>query len=110
MSFVICSCCGALIEDRPETNTEHGTGRHDEGYGMCVNCGGQPAGTWEEASQMSEADFKKAQGSALAGFMATRIPRLHDRLNPDNQAKFAALPYWRQCQIIENMVEQGLIS
>ena len=103
--ILVCGCCGAYLRDTPEENTHHGIEPYpdDNGFGMCRGCGGTGEfGDCEDAEQV-----KKAQGSAQAMFYEARIESLPKRLNEANAARFLGLPYWKQCIVINRLIESG---
>lgn len=109
VTILTCSCCGAGVADTPEANVDHATRGCDTGYGICRECGGEDQPAPKPASEMTEAEFKRRQGWAMVTFMTARIPIVHASLSPENQAKWAATPYWKQCAIIQRFIEKGLM-
>jgi hypothetical protein len=108
-AIVTCSCCGKGIRDNAEDNADFNTRGQDQGFGMCRECGGEDPGTWENASKMTEAEFKKKQGWGLTTFYEARMAPFRNALNAQNQAKWDALPYWKKCYLLQHAVEDGLI-
>lgn len=102
--WVRCSCCGSDIPDDAEHNVDFGTvpNPHDNGFGMCVECGGD-----KKAEGHTEADVKRRLGWAGRTFYEARFEVLAKNLNPNNAAKFAALPYAKKVVIVAQLVEKG---
>lgn len=98
---VICSCCGRTIPDDPQHNVDHGTqpSPHDEGFGMCKECGGDAEAT----------GIRKRLGWATCAFYDARIKLIMEILSPEKRKKFAALPYERKAAWISEAVERGFM-
>lgn len=97
--WVTCGNCGTAVEDTPEANTDYATRGCDVGYGTCCACGGD---------RKAKA-FRKRRGTNYCAFIDHRIPILADALSEANRAKFLAMPYERQCRVIEGMITKGLM-
>jgi hypothetical protein len=98
-AHVKCSCCGELIKNSPEENTDFGQNSYDEGFGMCFECGGDP----------NSDDIRTRLGWAGCTFFDTRIQIVRERLKPETCAKFTAMPYERQVAFIAHLIEQGVM-
>lgn len=100
--YVTCSCCGTGIRDNPEENVEHGTGANDEGFGLCVKCGGDKTSTGDD-----EAAVRKRIGWAGEAFFDARIAKLMESLSPENVEKFSRMTYAKKVSVVTKLVEKG---
>ena len=109
-----CSCCGGSLLDSPEENVSHGRAPypHDTGFGMCRDCGGDPEGAkkLKRAGADDETVTRKAMGWTMANFVDARIPRLAEALSPENRARFEAMTYSQQAEVICSLVESGPLT
>lgn len=99
--ILTCSCCGAGLRDSAKENVSFGwvPYPHDQGYGMCRDCGGDP-----EAKTR-----KKKMGWAAATFFEARFEVLQQSLSEENRAKFSAMSYERKCAVVAGLVQKGVI-
>lgn len=100
--MLTCSCCGTMIEDSPEQNTDFGKqpNPHDTGFGMCPDCGGDK----------NAADVKKKLGWAACSFYEARFPILRKALTkPELIEKWEKSSYLQKCNWIGKMIEKGLM-
>ena len=109
--WVRCSCCGRDVLN----TTEHNVALHkpdgdpypdDDGYGMCVGCGGDPTA---DSKDLSEKNIRKRLGFGGECFYDTRIEHLGKALNAENSARFKALPFYKQVALVASAVEEGMI-
>jgi NAD-dependent SIR2 family protein deacetylase len=110
--LVRCSCCGEDIPDDDEHNVDHGVvpNPHDEGFGMCVACGGDKrAGDSKPARELTESQLKKRIGWAGQMFYETRFEILEKNLTGSSLEKFRAMTYARKMTIVAKMIEKGLM-
>jgi hypothetical protein len=85
--------------DTPEENTDFGKNSFDEGFGMCTRCGGDP-----------KAETTKGKmGWAMTCFFEARVDTLAKALNEKNRAHFLALPFEKQCWVIEKAITEGMM-
>jgi hypothetical protein len=84
MTWIICSCCGKGHQDTPEENVDFHTRGQDKGFGLCVDCYGQPESDFQ--------DIKEAEA-----------------LNEENQVKFEALPIWKKVSLIQDAIKEGMM-
>ena len=96
-----CSCCGELIEDSTDQNASFGMEPypHDQGFGMCFACGGDPQSD----------DIRAQLGWAGRKFFETRMSIVRERLKPEKRTKFDALDYEREVAFIGRCIERGLL-
>ena len=99
--WLTCSCCGALIRNTPEDNTSFSDSPypHDESFGMCRGCGGNP-----EAK-----DIKKKPGWAMVTFCEARFKVVRNSVSPENQQKWDNFSYEKKCYTVLGLVEKGAI-
>lgn len=90
---------------------DHATRGADDGFGHCKACYGDPTANPEAAKtpQEREESVRKAQGWAGQAFFEARIAALRPLLNPSNLARFNAMPYEEQCDVIARLIENGAI-
>lgn len=98
---LICSCCGRGVLDDAEHNVSHGESPypHDEGFGMCRDCGGD-----SKAKGLPE-----RLGWAAKMFYDTRIKILEEKLSSENSKRFKSMPYRKKIAIVARMVEKGVM-
>ena len=97
--ILTCSCCGTLIHDTPEENTDFEVvpRPHDTGFGMCPDCGGDPASP----------DVKKKMGFAMVSFVEARFRVVRDNINEENRAKWDGFSWERKASTVLSLVEKG---
>ena len=102
--WIVCSCCGASIRNTAEENVGFGEVPypHDQGTGMCRNCGG-------DDRIDAETDFKRRIGWAMCVFFEARFDLFRTRLSETNRAKWDALSYEKRCNAIARAVHKGLL-
>ena len=99
---LVCTCCGASIQDDAAENVWHGEVPYpgDIGTGMCRSCGGDP-----------EAKEPRARlGFAVTTFVDARIRLVAERLSRNNRQRFFAMPYEEQANFILRLVGKGVIT
>jgi hypothetical protein len=109
---VKCGCCGAYVENTPAHNValhqpEGSPYPNDDGFGMCKDCGGDPAVSLDD---LSEEKVRKRLGWGACCFYDARIELVLENLNERNRAKFAALDYAGKVAIVSRMLEEGIIK
>lgn len=104
--LVTCSCCGNTIVNNAEENVVHGERPYpdDEGFGMCVRCGGD-----KKAEGEDEAAVKLRIGWAAQVFFESRFEVVTTRLSPVNAAKFSKMSYAEKIGVVEKLVTRGAI-
>lgn len=97
--IITCGCCGRGLHNNAGENTHFGIIPYpdDEGYGMCVECGGDK----------KSKDFRKRLGWAGEAFYDARVEVLRNNLSPENKAKFESMTYERKVVIIVKLIERG---
>lgn len=112
--WVMCSCCGKGIRHNAAENVSFGESPypHDNGVGMCRECGGDDrvkpvAKKGRKAKPLSEAAVRKRMGFGACCFVDARIEILEKRLNPENLARFNAMPYEKKARVVYDLVEKG---
>lgn len=106
MSYPLdCSCCGAGIL-APEENTDHGKEPypHDDGQGMCRECGGD-----DRETGTTEAAARRRLGWAACTFAEARFDVVRNGLNATNRARFEAMSFAQKVAIVYGLVERGVI-
>ena len=105
-----CSCCGCLIRDNERENTYYGLNPYpcDNGFGMCVRCGGDKKVSIEIAEK-DEAAFRRRIGWASEAFFNTRIKVLEKKLSPESRRKFMAMSFQQQVAVISRLIEKGVM-
>ena len=105
--LLTCSCCGTGVYDTPEHNVSHGEVPypHDQGFGMCVKCGGDKRETGTTAPKL-----RKRMGWAGQTFFDARIEVLRKRLTGANLEKFNTMSFERKVVVITKMVERGMLT
>jgi hypothetical protein len=86
--MLICDCCGNWLKDTPEENAWNGLSSHPTGdlnSGMCRSCE-------EWASET---------------FFGVRRKLVAEALNPENRAKFMAMPKEKQNTVVAKLIERG---
>jgi len=111
--YVLCSCCGAYVENTPQHNVSlHGDAGdsypHDDGYGECTSCGGDPSVPYSD--DITEAQLRRRMGWGMTCFVDARIARLRETMNPANVARLDTMEYSGQVAIVLRMVERGIIT
>jgi hypothetical protein len=103
--WVRCSCCGQDMPDDAEHNTDFGVipNPHDNGYGMCLDCGGD-----KRETALTEAAIKRRLGWAGRMFYEARFEVLEKKLRPDLAEKFRAMTYGKKIVVVAGLVEKGL--
>lgn len=103
-----CSCCGRGLFNTPEHNASFGKEPypHDEGVGLCIECGGDKSVTEEEAAASEEA-FRRQIGKAAQMFFDTRVRVLKTKLGEENRRKFEGMSYRQQVSTISRLVQKG---
>jgi len=99
---LVCTCCGASIEDDAEENVWHGLSPYpgDLGTGMCRACGGD-----------AEAESPRERlGFATTCFVDARISLVGERLSRNNRQRFFAMPYEEQAEFILHLAKKGRIT
>lgn len=113
MTWIICSCCGKGHQDTPEENVDFHTRGQDKGFGLCVDCYGQPESDFQDIKeaeeQGGEAAVEKLMGWANWTFYQARFTILSDALNEENQVKFEALPIWKKVSLIQDAIKEGMM-
>lgn len=107
-AYVQCGNCGESIENTPEQNValhadEGELYPNDAGFGQCIRCGGDPT---VEVSD-DEEQTRRALGWAKCMFFDARIPQLRAALSEGKRVKFDALPYWKKCRLVQELVLEG---
>ena len=97
--MVSCSLCGKLILDTPEENQDFEVRACDDGFGMCKNCGGDPAAT----------KFWKKHGWAARSFYEARFEIVADKLSPEHAATFNSWKVERKVAYIARLIEKGIM-
>ena len=72
---------------------------HDQGFGMCFECGGDP----------DSDDILTRLGWAGRTFFETRMSIVRVHLKPEKRAKFDAMDYERKVAFISRCIERGLL-
>ena len=101
-ALVVCTCCGASIQDDAKENVWHGLTPYpgDAGTGMCRGCGGD-----------AEAKEPRARlGFATTCFVDARIPLVGERLSRNNRQRFFSMPYEDQADFVLHLAKKGLIA
>ena len=105
-TVVTCTYCGRLIENNPTENVsfaEHPY-PHDEGFGACRDCGGDPSVSKDDHSPEA---LKKRLGLNAVSFYEARFEIVQKALSPENLAKFEAMDYAQKIAVIARLIEKG---
>ena len=96
-----CGCCGNAIRNLPDQNAHYSREPYpdDAGYGMCLECGGDPASD----------DVKKRMGWTMVMFCEARFEVIRKALNDSNKAKWDASSFEKKCALVVRLVEKGSI-
>ncbi|MDP2607247.1 MAG: hypothetical protein Q8S00_32320 [Deltaproteobacteria bacterium] len=109
--YVRCTCCGIDVRNVPGENVylnlpDGNSYPSDDGYGMCIACGGDPSA---DVNDTSEANIRKRLGYGMIVFYNARIEIMERALNPENAALFKKLDYASKISLVIKAVEDGLI-
>lgn len=106
-----CTCCGKGIRDNAQENVSYGERlySHDNGIGLCRECGGDDRVKAKPGKQLSEKAVRKRMGWASEMFFDARIEMLRKNLSAANVEKFEKMSYGQKCLIVSKMVEKGVI-
>jgi len=106
LDVIVCAYCGRLIRNTPTANISYAQVPypHDDGYGYCRECGGDPTVPTDDHSI---AALKKRLGSMAISFYEARFEVLRQALSPSNAAKFEAMSYAKKIALVTRLVEQG---
>lgn len=111
-----CGTCGASIRDIPEENADFYERGQDQGFGICIKCGGvnhiyREYDATPEYLKMTEEEFRAQMGGNYCTFMDARINLIYENLSTEMvKEKFMKLPYWHKCHAITQAMEKGLIK
>ncbi len=107
-TMLTCSCCGSGLRNTPEENTVFNETPYpyDDGFGMCVRCGGDRTVPFA----MDEESIKKRLGWAACMFYEARFSVLRNALNPANQAKWDTLSYGKKVVLVIKALEEGMLK
>lgn len=103
--MVTCSCCGHGITDEQNVDHRKIPYPHDEGFGMCIPCGGD-----SKADISTDEGFKKRIGWGMQMFYEARFDLIRNNLNEKNKEKWDKLTYRKKCFIIIDFMEKGIIK
>lgn len=104
MNWVVCSCCGDSIRNTEDENVSLGElpYPHDEGFGMCVSCGGDKRSTGDD-----EESVKRRLGRSGTMFYEARFEVLASRLSPVNAVKFDKMSYAQKVRTVAGLITRG---
>jgi hypothetical protein len=113
-NILSCTCCGSGIEDSSAQNVDFGKqpNPHDEGYGLCHDCGGDnraPLPTTTDGSKKRKKKIRKRLGWATSTFFEARFDTVRSALSLENQTKWDRCSYEKKIAVIAQFVEKGLI-
>lgn len=100
-----CSCCGKGIRNDENVDRDAIPYPHDQGFGMCVDCGGD-----KEADTTTDEGLKQALGWAGRTFYEARFPVIRDGLNEGNKKKWDGLSYRKKVLLVGRMLEKGILK
>ena len=112
--LLTCSCCGRGITHNEHENADYGKVPYpdDQGFGLCLRCGGDKRSRKIEDGDTPEVIERKARkrlGWAACGFYDARIELLFSRLAEKNRARFEAMTYPERVNIVIGLVQRGVI-
>lgn len=100
--IVACNCCGRLIRDTAEENTDFGVipNPHDNGFGTCVECGGDK----------NSSDLRKQLGWGMVTYIEARFDVVRNGLNPEHQARWDGFSWERKVLFVLRCIDKGYFS
>ena len=69
------------------------------------DCGGNPTADFSDL-----ANYRKNIGYAARMFFDARVKTLAGALNEKNRAKLLAMPFHKQCRVVEWALEEGYLK
>lgn len=114
--MITCGTCGAGFRDIPEENADFYERGQDQGFGICIRCGGvnhiyREYGVRPHYLDMLEEEFRAQMGENYCTFMDARISLIYLNLSSEQvKEKFLKLPYWHKCLSITLAMEKGIIK
>ena len=100
-----CSCCGTGLSHEENVAKDKVPYPYDEGYGMCVSCGGDTT-----ADTSTEEGIKKRLGWGLQTFYEARFDLVRKNLNEKNREKWDKCTYAKKVYIVMDFLEKGYIK
>ena len=103
-----CSCCGTGVSHAENTVRDEIPYPFDEGFGMCVPCGGD-----ENIEMTDEETVKKRLGWAKCMFFEARFDIVREQLqmaNPASAKKFDSISYIKKCAFVSELLEKGMLK
>jgi hypothetical protein len=107
---LICSCCGIGVTATENTVRDEVPYPFDEGFGMCVPCGGD-----ESIEMTDEESVRKRLGWAKQVFFQNRFDIVREQFvlgdpKKEQVKKWDSISYIKKCAFISELLEKGVLK